>query len=320
MSLHVPEFESRLQIMIERDLGNEILEFLASKNTEDILCNADGGLYTFSEGKFHCQGQLDQIQIFNIIKSVASSNDAEVNEDHPILEAIIPIKKYGYPRFEGTVPPISQGPAFAIRKRPSRVYSLDDFIESGVLTRNHGQCIKEAVKHKKHIVIGGPTGSGKTTLVNATVHAIGQLCPNDRLVLIEDTTELQCPVKNHLALLAAGEITMQKCLEASMRLKPTRIIVGEIRGKEALTLVMAWNTGHRGGVTTIHADNAIDALVRLEMLVSMATPAALQRVIAETIGLVVVIKEDQSIPAGRKVCEVARVKGYENGRYLVEQL
>jgi type IV secretion system protein TrbB len=169
-------------------------------------------------------------------------------------------------------------------------------------------------------LVVGSTGSGKTTLVNAILDALAQLTPNDRVVSIEDTTELQCPVKNYLDLRAVGGVTMLECLRACMRLKPTRIVVGEVRGAEAHTLLKAWNTGHPGGAATIHANDAVSGLVRLESLIAEATSAPQQILIAEAVDVVVFIDEESELAAGRKVKEVLLVTGYRNGQYQVERV
>jgi len=182
----------------------------------------------------------------------------------------------------------------------------------------HVEVIRFAVRLRKNMLIVGSTGSGKTTLVNAILDCLARLCPRDRVVLIEDTPELQCAVENSVALLAAGAVTMLDCLRACMRLKPTRIVVGEVRGGEALTMLKAWNTGHPGGAATVHANDAMSGLLRLESLVAEATSAPQQKLIAEAVNLIIFVDEESQIPAGRKVREMAVVLGHENGSYQLE--
>ena len=145
-----------------------------------------------------------------------------------------------------------------------------------------------------------------------------QVAPHDRVISIEDTTELQCSVRNHVDLLAVGNVSMLDCLRACMRLKPTRIVVGEVRGAEAHTMLKAWNTGHPGGAATVHANDALSGLIRLESLVAEATNAPQQTLIAEAVDLVVFVDQEPELLAGRKVREVALVTGYRDGRYEVE--
>jgi len=157
-----------------------------------------------------------------------------------------------------------------------------------------------------------------TTLVNAILHALARIALYDRVITIEDTMELQCPVQNYVDLRAVGSVTMLDCLRASMRLKPTRIVVGEVRGAEAHVMLKAWNTGHPGGAATVHANDAVSGLMRLESLVAEATAAPQQSLIAEAIDLVIFIDEESDLAAGRKVRELLVVTGYDSGRYAVE--
>jgi len=154
----------------------------------------------------------------------------------------------------------------------------------------------------------------------AQADALAHLTPNDRVISIEDTTELQCAVKNFLDLRAVGGVTMLECLRACMRLKPTRIVVGEVRGAEAHTLLKAWNTGHPGGAATIHANDGLSGLIRLESLVAEATNAPQQSLIAEAVDLVIFVDEEPQLRAGRKVKEVLLVTGYRDGQYLTEHV
>jgi len=185
---------------------------------------------------------------------------------------------------------------------------------------SHADVIRAAVRVRKNILVVGSTGSGKTTLVNAILDSFARLAPHDRVISIEDTIELQCPVENYLDLRAVGSVTMLECLRACMRLKPTRIVVGEVRGAEAHTLLKAWNTGHPGGAATVHANDALSGLIRLESLVAEATSAPQQTLIAEAVDLVVFVDEESSTKAGRKVKEVLLVTGYSNGSYQVERV
>jgi type IV secretion system protein VirB11 len=270
--------------------------------------------------------------------TIAAQKGTVINHDRPILETELPIDGS---RFEGLMPPVVSRPTFAIRQRPRRIFTLDDYEQAGILSdsqdpinrrrwRNdfqnavrslsHAEVIRAAIAEKKNILIVGSTGSGKTTLVNAILEALIKLAPHDRVISIEDTIELQCPVENYVDLRAVGNVTMLDCLRACMRLKPTRIVVGEVRGAEAHVMLKAWNTGHPGGVATVHANDALSGLVRLESLVSEATSAPMQSLIAEAVDLVVFIDEEADLAAGRKVRQLLLVNGYENGRYSVEYL
>ena len=268
--------------------------------------------------------------------TIAAQRGTVINYDRPILETELPIDGS---RFEAIVPPVAAQPTFAIRQRPRKIFTLEDYAQSEILTDradtrnrarrrasfldslgglNHTEILRRAIDERKNILIVGSTGSGKTTLVNACLDLIARLCPNDRVVSIEDTMELQCPVANYVDLRAIGSVTMLDCLRACMRLKPKRIVVGEVRGPEAHVMLKAWNTGHPGGVATVHANDAMSGLVRLESLVAEATSAPQQSLIGEAVDLVVFIDEDSELAAGRKVRELLVVTGYDSGRYSVE--
>jgi Flp pilus assembly CpaF family ATPase len=337
------EQHQRLEVKLRRELGDQVLRLLDDALTEDILLNPDGSLWVKRMGHgFARIGEMPAAQAASALGTIAAWRGTVLNHEHPILETELPIDGS---RFEGIVSPVVRRPVFAIRLRPRRIFSLDDYEADGILTDgtdplnqlrrrddfldgvrgqkdalSHADVIRAAVRARKNILIVGSTGSGKTTLVNAILDSLARLTPHDRVVSIEDTTELQCPVKNYLDLRAVGNVTMLECLRACMRLKPTRIVVGEVRGAEAHTLLKAWNTGHPGGAATVHANDALSGLIRLESLVAEATSAPQQTLIAEAVDLVVFVDEESSVKAGRKVREVLLVTGYSNGNYQVERV
>lgn len=331
------EQHQRLEVKLRREFGDTILKLLADASTEDILLNPDSSLWTKQMGEgFTRIGEMPPGAAASALGTVAAWRGTVLNHEHPILETELPMDGS---RFEAIVPPVVRRPVFAIRLRPKRVFSLDEYEAKNILTRledprnrlrtqsdfaalirglDHAEIIRAAVRARKNLLVVGSTGSGKTTLVNAILDTLAALTPNDRVISIEDTTELQCPVKNYLDLRAAGSITMLQCLRACMRLKPTRIVVGEVRGGEAHTLLKAWNTGHPGGAATIHANDAMSGLIRLESLVAEATSAPQQHLIAEAVDLVIFVDEEPELAAGRKVREVLLVTGYQDGRYQAE--
>ena len=329
----------RLEVKLRRELGDLVLEYLADSHTEDILLNPDSSLWVKRMSEGFCRvGSMAPAQAMSALSTIAAWRGTVVNHQHPILETELPLDGS---RFEGIVPPVVRNPVFAIRLRPKRIFSLDEYESSGILTNmsdprnrlrrradfaaavrglSHAEIIRAAVVAKKNILIVGATGSGKTTFVNACLDALAKLTPQDRVISIEDTTELQCAATNYLDLRAIGEVTMLDCLRACMRLKPNRIVVGEVRGPEAHTLLKAWNTGHPGGMATVHANDALSGLIRLESLVAEATRAPQQSLIAEAVDLVIFIDEEPDLVAGRKVRELLLVTGYSNGSYQVEHV
>jgi type IV secretion system protein TrbB len=333
------EQHQRLEVKLRRELGDQVLRLLDDPLTEDVLLNPDGSLWVKRMGHgFSRIGEMPAAQAASALGTIAAWRGTVLNHERPILETELPIDGS---RFEGIVSPVVRRPVFAIRLRPRKIFSLDDYESDGILTDGtdplnqlrrhdnfldgvrglkHGDVIRAAVCARKNILVVGSTGSGKTTLVNAILDSLARLTPHDRVISIEDTTELQCPVKNYLDLRAVGGVTMLDCLRACMRLKPTRIVVGEVRGAEAHTLLKAWNTGHPGGAATVHANDALSGLIRLESLVAEATNAPQQALIAEAVDLVVFVDEESGVKAGRKVREVLLVTGYSNGNYQVERV
>lgn len=333
------EHQNRLETKLKRELGDHVLAFLSDDRTEDILLNPDGSLWVKRMGEgFARLGEIPPAQAASALSTIAAWRGTVLNHEHPILETELPIDGS---RFEGIVPPVVRRPVFAIRLRPRRIFPLGEYEASGILTEKddplnhirrqddflngvrglkHAAIIRAAIQAKKNVLVVGSTGSGKTTFVNACLDALACLTPHDRVISIEDTTELQCPVANYLDLRAVGNVTMLECLRACMRLKPTRIVVGEVRGAEAHTLLKAWNTGHPGGMATVHANDAVSGLIRLESLVAEATSAPQQTLIAEAVNLVIFIDEEPDLLAGRKIRELLLVTGYANGQYLVEHV
>jgi len=331
-----PHF-ARLEAKLKRELGETILGALGSGDTEDIVLNPDSSLWVKCMGAgFQRVGTMSPAQAASAMNTIAAWKGTILNHDRPILETELPLDGS---RFEGIVSPIVPSPTFAIRLRPKQIFTLEQYEISGIITgkgddRNstraraaffdqvrglsHADAIRTAIKARKNILVVGATGSGKTTLINAILDELARIAPNDRVISIEDTTELQCSVANYVDLRAAGGLSMLDCLRACMRLKPTRIVVGEVRGAEAHTMLKAWNTGHPGGAATVHANDALSGLIRLESLVAEATAAPQQVLIAEAINLVIFVDHEPGLQAGRKVREVMVVSGYQDGRYEVE--
>lgn len=339
LALIQDEQHQRLEVKLKRELGDSILSLLADDYTEDILLNPDSTLWIKRMGEgFRKFGQMPPAQAASALGTIAAWRGTVLNHEHPILETELPIDGS---RFEGIVPPVVRHPIFAIRLRPRKIFTLGDYEADRIITEKndplnrlrsrddfaasvrtlpHAEVIRAAVRARKNILVVGSTGSGKTTLVNAVLDALARITPHDRVISIEDTTELQCAVANYLDLRAVGQVTMLECLRACMRLKPARIVVGEVRGAEAHTLLKAWNTGHPGGAATVHANDALSGLIRLESLVAEATSAPQQTLIGEAVDLVIFVDEEPDLKAGRKVRELLLVTGYRDGRYQVEHV
>lgn len=300
----------RLIAMLKTALGPHIGALLMDEQVVELMLNPDGRLWAdrLGQGREFTGHVVAPEDAERIIKLVASSIKAECNELNPILSAEFPGSGS---RFQGILAPVVSAPVFTIRKKALVVFSLEDYVRQGVLSVDQKKLIKAAVQDKTNILICGGTGTGKTTFANAILAEIARTA--DRVIIIEDTLELQCTAPDTVYLRAKdGLVTMNDLLRATMRLRPDRIIVGEVRGAEALSLLKAWNTGHPGGVATVHANSARGALTRLEQLVQEAVVAVPRELIAEAVNLVVHIERSGT---GRKIREIIRVDGVEKGRY-----
>ena len=306
---------TRTSEKLRRDLGPSILTLLADDGVIEIMRNPDGRIWVERLGQgMSCIGKLAEHKAHALATTVAAMRGQVLTEEQPVIECELP----DYPcRFTAAIPPAVERVAFAIRRKASRLFTLDDYVAEGILTASHRKLLGDAVRSRKNIVVSGGTGTGKTTLVNAVKAEIADLAPDDRVVVIEDTPEIRCCSPNTVAIRTTRSVTLLSALRSSLRLRPDRIVVGEVRGPEALALLKAWNTGHPGGIATLHANDARSALRRLESLVAEATQAPMQPTIAEAVDLIVSIAKT---PAGRRVQELIAVHGYENGQYLTSTL
>lgn len=312
-----PEQQQRLYAKLCRELGASTFAALGDPDVTEVMCNPDGSLWVES----HAAGMreigecLRETQVESLIGTVAALLGTVVHDRAPIIEGELPINGY---RFEGILPPVSTAPTFVIRKRATQIYSLTDYVKARILTTAQQKVLLEAVRDRQNIVIAGGTASGKTTLANALVREIVALGdPTERIVILEDTRELQCEARNAVQLHTGDVADLTRLVRVTMRLRPDRIIVGEVRGGEALALLKAWNTGHPGGITTVHANSAGAALLRLDSLILESGVPPQPRLVAETVDLVAFIVRT---PEGRRVRELARVNAYDvaHGSYVLE--
>ena len=290
--------------MLRTALGPSIASLLADPAVVEVMLNPDGCLWVDRLGV----GLVDTGEHFSpadgerIVRLVAHHVGAEVHAGSLRVSAELP--ETGE-RFEGLLPPVVAAPCFAIRKPAVAVFTLEDYAAAGVMTAAQATLLRDAVHSRRNILVAGGTSTGKTTLTNALLAEVAKT--SDRIVLIEDTRELQCLTPNLVALRTKdGVATMAELVRSALRLRPDRIPIGEVRGAEALDLIKAWGTGHPGGIATIHAGSAIGALRRLEQLVQEAVITVPRALIAETIDLIAVLAGRGS---ERRLVELARVTG-----------
>ena len=304
----------RVKDKLRREAGPHINAALSDDSVIEILLNPDGRLWVERFGEaMTCTACLDRSAAESLIATVASYCGTVINSESPILECEFPLDGS---RFEAILPPVVEAPAFSIRKRAIEVHSLTDYVSSDIMSKEQHQTIIEAIKHRKNIVVVGGTSSGKTTLTNALIESMVETSPEHRLVIIEDTREIQCSAQNFVQLRTSEKKSMNSLLRATLRMRPDRIIVGEVRGSEALSLLKAWNTGHPGWAATLHANSARGALTRLEQLIAELTETPMQKFIAEAVDLIIVISKNAN--GERKISEIAEVKGFEAQTYLLE--
>jgi len=300
--------------MLRTALGPAIAAFLEDPAIVEVMLNPDGRLWVdrLSGGLEDTGATLSPADGERIVRLVAHHVGAEVHPGSPRVSAELP--ETGE-RFEGLLPPVVAAPTFAIRKPAVAVFTLDDYAAAGIMTPAQAAILRQAVADHRNILVAGGTSTGKTTLTNALLAEVAKT--SDRVVLIEDTRELQCQAPNLVALRTKdGVVTLSDLVRSSLRLRPDRIPIGEVRGAEALDLLKAWGTGHPGGIGTIHAGSALGALRRLEQLIQEAVVTVPRALIAETINVVAVL-------AGRgrqrRLAELAIVTGLDpdTGDYRV---
>ncbi len=302
---------SRSARMLRTALGPSIATYLEDEKIVEVMLNPDGRLWVdrLKGGLAETSEMISAADGERIIRLVAHHVGAEVHEGAPRISAELP--ETGE-RFEGLLPPVVAAPTFAIRKPAVAVFTLDQYISSRIMTKVQAKSLRAAVEGRLNILVAGGTSTGKTTLTNALLAEVAKT--SDRVVLIEDTRELQCQAQNLVALRTKeGVSTLTDLVRASLRLRPDRIPIGEVRGPEALDLLKAWGTGHPGGVGTIHAGSGLGALRRLEQLIQEAVVTVPRALIAETINIIAVLSGRGS---ERRLKELVEVQGLDaNGDY-----
>jgi P-type conjugative transfer ATPase TrbB len=314
MVQHNPIVADRKVAALRQAMGPVIAEALADRLVVEVMVNPDGKIWIdrIGEGRSFTGKSLEPADADRILRLLADHAGEVVTRDRPRVSATLP--QTGE-RFQGAFMPVVASPAFAIRKRPEVVFTLDDYVERGILSADMAAVLRSAAVGRQNLLIAGGTGSGKTTLANAILAEPAFAA--DRVVLIEDTAELQCAALDKVEMLTKRtepQVTMTDLVRDTLRLRPDRIVIGEVRDGSALDLLKAWNTGHPGGLATIHANSAAEALTRLEDLIGEVTQRVPYRAIAQAINVVVFIERTA---AGRAVRSVSRVLGRQDEAYVL---
>lgn len=304
------ETRSRRTTMLRTAFCPVIRQALTASDTIEVMANPDGSIWveTAGVGIVVSDQVLGVAERERVILLVASSTGELADRNSPIVSAELPGSGE---RFEGLLPPVSTAPCFSIRKPAVTPFSLNDYVDQGGLSLAICAALRDAAINKSNILIAGGTSSGKTTFTNALLAE--DMFQDDRIVILEDTRELTCSAPNTVQLRTHRDsATLQQLVRSTLRLRPDRIVVGEVRGSEALDLLKAWNTGHPGGITTLHANSALGALTRLEQLAMEATRRAPFDLIAEAIDVVIFMTRQGG---HRRVEEAIRVNGFDGDTY-----
>ncbi|GLH77088.1 P-type conjugative transfer ATPase TrbB [Bradyrhizobium sp. SSBR45G] len=314
--INLTQLASRSARMLRTALGSAIELLLDDASVVEVMLNPDGRLWIdrLATGLADTGETVSAADGERIIRLVAHHVGLEIHAGSPRLSAELP--ETGE-RFEGLLPPVVTAPTFAIRKPAVAVFTLGHYVADGIISPVQARGLRNAVLDRRNILVAGGTSTGKTTLTNALLAVVAETC--DRVVLIEDTRELQCRAPNLVALRTKdGVASLSDLVRSSLRLRPDRIPIGEVRGPEALDLLKAWGTGHPGGIGTIHAGSALGALRRLEQLIQEAVVTVPRALIAETIDVVAVLTGRGPV---RRLSEFVRVEGLsESGDYILAPL
>ena len=315
MPQHHPVVTDRKVAALRQAMGPVIAGALADRLVVEVMVNPDGKIWVdkIGEGRSWTGEMLAAADADRILRLLADHAGEVVTPDSPRISATLPVTGE---RFQGAFMPLVASPAFAIRKRPEVVFTLDEYVEQGMMTQSQAEVIREAAVARQNILIVGGTGSGKTTLANAILAE--PAFARDRVIIIEDTAELQCSAEDKIQLLTKRTdppVTMTDLVRDTLRLRPDRIIIGEVRDGSALDLLKAWNTGHPGGLATIHANSAAEGLTRLEDLIGEVTQRIPYRAITQAINVIIYIERTAT---GRRIRDVSRLFGREGDAYLLK--
>lgn len=311
---HTETSERRRQ-MLQSACDGVVRAALDADDVIEIMANPDGTIWIERAGR----GVVQEAEAIaapareRIIRLVADSIGEQCSRSSPIVSAELPGSGE---RFEGLLPPVSEAPCFSIRKGATAPFILQDYVKQGALAPALADALRQQLAARANILVAGGTSSGKTTFTNALLAE--RTLIDDRVVILEDTRELRCAAVNAVALRThRDQTTLTQLVRSTMRLRPDRIVVGEVRGPEALDLLKAWNTGHPGGVTTLHANSAEAALGRLEQLVGEAVSLPPRDLIAEAIDVIVFMTRRDG---KRQVEQALRVTGLAGDSYAFAPL
>ena len=319
---------SHIYNMIDNEINGygPLNELLNDNNISEIMVNGPNEVYVEIDGKIlrdETVSFINSEHILRIISKMVSPLGKTIDSSTPMVDSRLPDGS----RINAIIPPLSvNGPILTIRKFKRNINSIDDLLRNGTLTRDMAIFLECAVKAKMNMIVCGGTGSGKTTILNILSNFIGE---DERVITIEDAHELSLLQKHVIPLetrrtnyKSDTEVTMRDLVRNSLRMRPDRIIVGEVRGKEAFDMLQAMNTGHEGSLTTLHANGGVDALNRLETMVlmgNMEIPVpAIRDYIKNAIDLV--INVERLSDGRRKVTSISEITGIKDNEIVLKDI
>lgn len=303
-----------------------ITELLSDDSITEIMVNGPNAIYVEVDGKIVKEESVSFINdkhIIRTIQRIVQPLGRTIDAANPMVDA----RLRDGSRLNAIIPPLSlTGPVLTIRKFAKNLETIDDLLMKGALTNDMALFLESCVKAKLNILISGGTGTGKTTLLNILSSFIS---PEERIITIEDAAELRLKQTHVISLETRlvnyegeGEVTIRDLVRNSLRMRPDRIIVGEVRGKEAFDMMQAMNTGHEGSITTLHANNPTDALNRLETMIlmnEMSIPVAAVRGYIEN-AIDIIIQIDRLSDGRRKITSISEVVGLKEGNIIIKEI
>lgn len=299
------ELEERRHNSLRHALGDLVLSALEDEGVVEIMLNCDSSLWIEKNGELQRIGEISVDNANSILMNVSSSIKHVLTKETPIVSAELSLDGS---RFQGMAPPVVERPVFTIRKKATSIYPLSDYVRRNIIRHKEAEYLRSAILNYQNIMVVGGTGSGKTTFCNALLNEIAILTPRDRMIIIEDTKELQCNMANRVFMRESEWTPTIDLAQSTQRMRPNRITVGEIRkGAPALELLKLWNTGHPGGMGTVHANSAYQGLTRMDQLIQEVSSNPQRELIAEAVNVCVFLKKSGH---ARRVEEIVEVTGY----------
>jgi len=313
MNHNLEQIESKIDFL-KKMLGKGICRALDDDDITEIMVNPDGSVWFESREKgMYPGGELGEFEAQNFLLQLARLRDLFLNFDHPYIETLLPFHRE---RLEGTITPVTDRASFTIRKPAKFVYPLEDYVEREIIDQAQLDFICEALLARKNIIVSGGPGTGKTTLANAIIKKMSEICDSSqRILILEDIAEISCSMPNVLSMVTSQHVSMTTLLKIAMRSRPDRILVGEVRDAAALALLKSWNTGCPGGIATIHANTAESSVLRLLSLAQEANVPPPYNLVAETVDVLINIVRNYNKPAGREVNSISEINEFDGKNF-----